>query len=58
MEKPEVKKQNNRKDDIKRKPDSKQNAPSKEKEWDPNKNEKDPKKENKLKILSDNTNND
>lgn len=36
MENLEERKQNNRKEDIKRNPDSEKNAPSKEKEWDPN----------------------
>ncbi|WP_027126582.1 hypothetical protein [Gelidibacter mesophilus] len=41
MEKSKVKKQNNRQEDEKRNPDSKNNAPSKEKEWDPDPNERD-----------------
>lgn len=36
MEKQEVKRQNNRKDDIKRNENSDHDVPSKEKEWDPN----------------------
>lgn len=57
MEKPEEKKQNNRKEDEKRNPDSENNAPSKEKEWDPNRDDHDTdnvkKDEEKLKALKD-----
>ncbi|MBO3098593.1 hypothetical protein [Gelidibacter pelagius] len=52
MEKPEEKKQNNRKEDEKRNPDSERNMPSKEKEWDPNRDiESDVTDEEKIKHL-------
>lgn len=52
MENLEERKQNNRKEDIKRNPDSEKNAPSKEKEWDPNRDiEQDITNEEKLKNL-------
>jgi len=55
MEKSEERKQNNREEDEKRHPDSENNAPSKEKEWDPNRdpNEDVVKDEEKLKALKD-----
>lgn len=40
MEDPKEKKQNNRREDEKRNPDSKRNAPSKDKEWDPTRDDK------------------
>lgn len=55
MENPKEKKQNNRRADEKRNPDSKHNTPSKEKEWDPNHDDKDDglKDKEKLKALKD-----
>ena len=41
MEDSKEKKQNNRREDEKRNPDSKDNTASKEKEWDPNTDAKD-----------------
>ena len=41
MEDPKDKKQNNRREDEKRNPDSEDNATSQEKEWDPNHDDKD-----------------
>lgn len=55
MEKSEERKQNNRKEDERRHPESENNAPSKEKEWDPNRDHKEDevKDEEKLKALKD-----
>lgn len=50
MEKPEEKKQNNRKEDEKRHPDSKNNDKPNAKEWDPSKNKKDNSLNDKQKI--------
>ncbi|HUH28899.1 hypothetical protein [Gelidibacter sp.] len=52
MENLEERKQNNRKEDIKRNPDSDKNAPSKDKEWDPDRDKaQDITEEEKLKNL-------
>ena len=48
MEDKEDKKQNNRKLDEKRDPDSKNESNSQEKEWDPEKNGKETRKKNKF----------
>ena len=54
MENLEERKQNNRKEDIKRNPDSDKNTPSKDKEWDPNRDKAhDSADEETLKNLKD-----